>query len=217
VVAVLFTIAIVGLVRPLVQDIRRQGGLTRMAASFGAPTFRPEQLFTGFMLLAVAALTAVATQWDFSAKIVPLVVGSIALTVLGLSLFNETCRKPRALPAEGVAEQAEHDVHARMHMDITSDTAHLGVRTIAQRAGIFFGYLIAFMAVMAVIGLIPTAGLFVIAFMRLEGAERWSLVVPYAVCLVLGIYLVFEVVMSIPWPPTLLGTWFPALKLIPSM
>jgi TctA family transporter len=217
VVAILFTIAIVGLVRPLIQDIRRQGGLAQMATSFGAPAFRPEQLFTLFMLLAVGALTAAATQWDFSAKIVPLVVGSLALTVLALSLFNEVCRKPRAAVAEGVAEQAAHDVQGRMHMDITSDTAHLGVRTIVLRAGIFFGYLLAFMAVMAVIGLIPTAALFVLAFMRLEGSERWSLVVPYAAFLVLGIYLVFDVVMSIPWPPTLLGTWWPALKVIPSM
>ena len=35
---------------------------------------------------------------------------------------------------------------------------------------------------MAVIGLIPTAGLFVIVFMRIEGPERWTLVLTYAAC-----------------------------------
>jgi hypothetical protein len=34
---------------------------------------------------------------------------------------------------------------------------------------------------------------------------------------VLSIYFVFDQVMSVPWPPTLLGTWFPALKFIPSV
>ncbi len=102
-------------------------------------------------------------------------------------------------------------------MDLTSDTEHLPVRTVVTRAAIFFAYLLGFMAVMAVIGLIPTAGLFVVFFMRVEGPERWSIVIPYAVILVLGIYIAFDQFMSVPWPPTLLGTWFPALKVIPSV
>jgi hypothetical protein len=53
--------------------------------------------------------------------------------------------------------------------------------------------------------------------MRVEGNERWSLVLSYAVILVLGIYVTFDKFMSVPWPPTLLGTWFPALKFIPSL
>ena len=86
-----------------------------------------------------------------------------------------------------------------------------------ERAARFFAYLLGFMAVMSVIGLIPTAAIFVILFMRLEGPERWSLVIPYAVVLTGSIYLVFHYFMAVPWPPTLLGTWFPALKFIPSL
>ena len=67
-------------------------------------------------------------------------------------------------------------------MDLTSDTGHLPVREIIVRAGWFFGYLIGFMAVMAVIGLIPTVAVFVVFFMRWEARERWTLVIPYAVC-----------------------------------
>jgi hypothetical protein len=32
-----------------------------------------------------------------------------------------------------------------------------------------------------------------------------------------SIYVVFHMFMAVPWPPTLIGTWFPALKLIPSV
>jgi hypothetical protein len=53
--------------------------------------------------------------------------------------------------------------------------------------------------------------------MRFEGRERWSLVVPYALVLVLSIYLVFDVFMAVPWPPTLLGQWLPVMKAIPSV
>jgi hypothetical protein len=102
-------------------------------------------------------------------------------------------------------------------MDLTSDTAHLPLREIVFGASRFFGYLIVFMAVMWLIGLIPTVVLLVLFFMRFEGPERWSLVIPYATVLVLSIYLVFDVFMSVPWPPTLLGQWFPAMKVIPSV
>jgi hypothetical protein len=102
-------------------------------------------------------------------------------------------------------------------MDLTSDTAHLPVREIVLRAARFFGYLIGFMAVMWLIGLIPTVALFVLLFMRLEGPERWSLVIPYATILVLGIYVVFDQFMAVPWPQTLLGQLFPVMKFIPSV
>ena len=87
-------------------------------------------------------------------------------------------------------------------MDLTSDTGHLPVRDDHHAGGPFFGYLLAFMGVMAVIGLIPTVALFVVVFMRFEAQERWTLVIPYAVALMLVIYVVFDHLMSVPWPPT---------------
>ncbi len=217
IVVLLFALAILGLIRPLLQDIRSQGGLGRMLTSFQRPTFHPSQLFTMFMIALIGAAVVASLQWDFSAKIVPLVVGTVALCAAVLSLFNEMCRKPAAAAAEGPAEHAEHEVGEKIHMDLVSDTAHLPVREIVMRGGLFFGYLIGFMAVMATIGLIPTVGLFVVFFMRHEAKERWSLVIPYAVVLVLFIWFAFDYFMAVPWPPTLIGQWFPFLKAIPSV
>ena len=113
VVAVLLILAIIGLVRPLLQDIRRQGGLVRMLTSFQAPQFHPGQLFTVFMIVVIGSAVAVALRWDFSAKVVPLVVGTAALIAASLSLLNDMCRKPEAVavgriggggPARGGAE-----------------------------------------------------------------------------------------------------------------
>jgi TctA family transporter len=217
IVVLLFALAILGLIRPLLQDIRSQGGVMRMLTSFQRPTFHPSQLFTMFMIALIGAAVVSSLQWDFSAKIVPLVVGTVALCAALLSLFNEMCRKPAAVAAEGLVEHAQHEVGEKIHMDLVSDTAHLPVREIVMRAALFFGYLIGFMAVMATIGLIPTVGLFVLFFMRYEAQERWSLVVPYAVVLVLFIWLAFDYFMAVPWPPTLIGQWFPVLKAIPSV
>jgi TctA family transporter len=217
VVAILFAMALIGLLRPFLADVRRQGGVSKMLISFQAPRFRPEQLFPLFIILVMGALVVAALPWHFSAKIVPLVVGCIGLFVAALSLFNDMCRKPTAAVESSLKDQAQHEVGDKIHMDLTSDTDHLPVRTIVQRAGIFFGYLLAFMASMALIGLIPTVAIFVVVFMRLEGRERWSLVIPYATLLVIGIYIAFDQFMAVPWPPTVIGWLFPALKIIPSV
>ena len=217
VVVLLFALAIVGLVRPLLQDVRSQGGLKQMLTSFQRPIFHPSQLFTMFMIALVGSATSMALRWDFSAKVVPLVVGTVALSAAALSLFNEMCRRPAAAHAEGLAERAEHEVGEKIHMDLTSDTDHLPLSTILSRAARFFGYLIAFMACMWLIGLIPTVAVFVVLFMRIEGNERWKLVIPYAAVLLFGIWVAFDQFMAVPWPPSLLGQLFPALKFIPSV
>jgi len=218
VVAVLLTLAIIGLVRPVIADIRRQGGIGKMAQSFQAPRFQQQQLFTIFFIALIGTLVVAALPWHFSAKLVPLIVGATALTAAGLSLFNDLCRKPEVAAAAGsLAEQAQAEVQQTIHMDLESDTGHLPVETIVRRAARFFAYLLGFMAVMGVIGLIPTAAIFVIVFMRLEGPERWKLVLPYVSVLIFAVWLAFDFFMSLPWPPTLLGKFFPVLKFIPSV
>ena len=217
VVAILFIMAVIGLLRPLIQDIRSQGGVVKMTKNFQGPRFHPSQLFTVFMLSILSSMVMMATAWDFSAKIVPLVVGSVGITVCLVSLFNDMCRKPTVHATESLAEAAQHQVEQKIHMDLASDTEHLPVSTIVKRAARFFGYLIAFMGVMSVIGLVPTVALFVVIFMRYENKEPWKLVITYAIVLVFAISFVFDNVMSIPWPPTLIAQWFPALKFLPSI
>jgi len=217
VVAVLLALAVIGLVRPFLSDVRRHGGIVRMLSNFQAPQFRPQQLFTIFFIAMIGMMVVAALPWHFSAKLVPLIVGGIALTVAGLSLFNDMFRKPAAADEVGLAEQAQAEVEQKIHMDLESDTGHLPLRTIVTRSARFYAYLLGFMASMAVIGLIPTAAIFVVIFMRLEGPERWKVVIPYVTVLILGIYVAFDVFMHVPWPPTLLGWAFPALKIIPSV
>ena len=113
VVAILFAIAITGLVRPFLQDIRIHGGLRKMLTSFQAPRFHPSQLFTMFMIAIIGAMVLMALRWDFSAKVVPLVVGTVALIAAGLSLFNDMCRKPEPVIGS-LAEQAMQEVEQAM-------------------------------------------------------------------------------------------------------
>jgi TctA family transporter len=217
VVAILFLMAFFGLVRPLLQDVRIHGGLRKMLGGFGAPHFRASQLFTVFVICVIISGLIAASGWGFKAQIVPVIVGFAGLFAASLSLFNDMCRKPDDVSAESLADETQQKVEQKIHMDMTSDTAHLSVGTIAKRGAIFFTYLVAFMASMATIGLIPTAFFFVIIFMRIEGPEPWSLVLTYAVAVVTFIVIAFDKFMAVPWPQTYLGTWFPFFKIIPSV
>ena len=71
VVAALLILALIGLLRPLLQDIRRQGGVAKMAASFQAPTFKLSQLFTLFFISVIGTMVIAALPWHFCAKLVP--------------------------------------------------------------------------------------------------------------------------------------------------
>jgi hypothetical protein len=219
VVFLLLLMAFFGLIRPLLQDVKAHGGPKQMLTNFQLPQFRWGQLFTIFMFCVIAFLLSLSTKWPYAARVVPTVVGVLGLIMSGLSLLNEMCRKPEAAQ-KSMAEAAQDEVEQtqKIHMDISSDTAHLPISTIVGRAALFFGYMIAFMGSMATIGLIPTIPIFIIFFMRFEAQERWSLVVPYALCVTLFVYFAFDQFMAIPWPQTLLGGMFPELRgVIPSV
>jgi hypothetical protein len=216
-VIALFALALFGLLRPLWQDVKAQGGVAGMLSNFGTLRLRPSQLFPAALIALLAFMLFEARDWSRAARIVPQVVGSLALAFAALSLANAAFRRSAAPGAPGLAERARAGVAARIHMDVASDTAHLPRRAVILRAGLFFGWFVAFMGSMAVIGLIPTVPVFVIAYMRLENREPWRLVLAHAAGLTLFIYFVFHRLLNVPWPETLLGTWFPALKFIPSL
>jgi len=305
----LLALAIVGLLRPLLQDVRRQTSVQELFTAFGRPTFRLDQLFYVFMIGLIGWMVFAALDWPTNAKIVPLIVGGMALIFAVASLFDQVFRIPEAerrklaaasapAPVErpapkvdappptptqrllwqiglfvalwaasilalwlvqqmmprpahdivplivgglalgiaamgvvgqfrsgepaqsgtGLADDAKSEIQQSIHMDLESDTGHLSASLIVQRAAVFFGWLVGFMISMACIGLIPTVPIFVIGYMRLEGREPWRLVWPQAISLTLFIYVVFDWLLAIPWPQTLLGILFPALRgLIPSV
>ncbi|MFN4282602.1 MAG: tripartite tricarboxylate transporter permease [Alphaproteobacteria bacterium] len=225
VVMVVLAMALLGFLRPVLQDVRSHGGLKNMLTDFGAPTFKLSNIFYVLFLGIMGYMLIEASRWNFDAKIVPMIVGSAGLVFCSVSLLNQIFRRPvqtkslADVAMETVENKETKEVVQKIHMDLESDTAHIPPKTIALRSLVFFGWLVAFMASMATIGLIPTAPLFVILFMRLENKEPWRIVLPYAFCVVAFVYMVFDQLLTIPWPQTLVGTTFPAIKAlgIPSL
>ncbi|MGE3711197.1 MAG: tripartite tricarboxylate transporter permease, partial [Hyphomicrobiaceae bacterium] len=210
-VLILFAMAISALIQPAYQNLRRRG----ISGLYGPPEVQWGDLFHVVFIGAVSVMLWDASTWNFKAAIVPSIVGTVAIVVAALSLFhNIFSRKTEAASIAAGKRAADTTVH----MDLESDIGHLDTKTILIRATLFFGWMIAFVLSMATIGLIPTIPVFVIAFMRFEGREPWKLVLPQAVFLMLFVWLLFDQMLTIPWPPTLLGEFFPELKgVIPSV
>ena len=216
VVVVMFIMAGLSLLRPLLQDIRGHGGLKRMVSQWGHPLLATDNLFPAALLCLFGVMLSQSFEWAFAARIIPTIVGIGAVLFCSLSLINDIF----GLHERGgvvAAAAADDKGQQKIHMDIASKTAHLPGKTIITRGFTFFGWMAGFMAVMAVIGLIPTVPIFITAYMRTEAREPWRIVIPMAACVVLLIYVVFDQLLAIPWPPTIAGTLFPALKFIPSV
>jgi TctA family transporter len=211
----MFILSALTLARPVIQDIREHHGIKTMLSNFGRPHFSIDNLFPIALLCIFFTMLGMSSQWPFEARIIPTIVSIGAIIACSLSLANDIFSKHQ--DEQGLAAQAKAAVSQKIHMDVESKTGHLPGSTILIRGFLFFGWMIAFLCSMAVIGLIPTVPLFVIAYMRLEGPEKWRHAIIMAVIMTTLIYVVFDQLLSIPWPPTLLGSHFPQFKAIPSV
>jgi hypothetical protein len=222
IVLIMFALAIAGLLRSFVRDLRAHGGAGKLIAGFGAARTAPENLLPAALAGIIAMMLVATRDWSIEAKIIPLIVGSSAMLFCSLSLANDVFGRPvdtAARDAGGLAPGGPQkiDRDQKIHMDIASHIGHLPTGIKFARGAAFFGWLVAFLCSMAAIGLIATVPVFVICYMRLEGRERWSLTVPMAAAMTLFIYGLFDRVLAIPWPQTLLGMALPALKAIPGV
>ncbi|RWR04411.1 tripartite tricarboxylate transporter permease [Paenirhodobacter populi] len=196
------------LLSPLFKMLRRSG-LAALRPS-GRPAFRREDL-TYVFFIGIGLFTLITAQpWLFSARIGPTVVSSILVIAAVLSLVY------------GIFHSEAKVAHANaggIHMDLgADDDENMTTKTVVLRAARFFGWFLAFLACMSLIGMIPTVPVIIIAYMRIEGRERWPLCVILALCVTVLEYVIFDRIIHVAWPGSLLGEWFPVLRaVVPSM
>ena len=89
----------------------------------------------------------------------------------------------------------------------------LGVAQVACAVGVLFaGQARRAAAVALVIGLLPAVVLFLIAYMRAESRESWTMTLSVSLTLGVLAYLLFHKALHIAWPQSYVGDWFPALR-----
>jgi hypothetical protein len=204
-VIVMFALSLASLMGPFLKDVKSHGGIRGLISDLHAPKFTWSNVFPVAMLCIFGLMMKEAVTWNFYAKIIPMIVGTGAILFCSLSLiddlFKSETHKTRSLEAAAMGAVSE-----KIHMDIGSNITHLPPITIFLRGCIFFGWMVFFLFSMATIGLIPTVPIFIIAFMRIEAKEPWTIVIPMAVFMTVFIYFLFDWLLSIPWPGTLLGS-----------
>ncbi len=219
IVFVLLTMALFSFVRPFMQHVRSAGGVVKLLSGYGRPRFQPEDAFPIAMLVMLIAMLSQTMGWQYGARLVPLFVGIIVVPALAISLFNQVFRRIRGEEklAHNAAEGIIEEVEEKLHMDIAADHGSLLQNEVLRRAAIYLGWVVSLMASIGIIGFIPSAPLFVIAYMRLERKEPWWLALPMGAGMGLFLYLIFNELLNVIWPGTYLGEWFPALSFIPSV
>lgn len=219
IVAVLLTMAILSFVRPFVQHIRSAGGVAKLATGYGKPILKPVDAFPIFLLVMLVVMLAQTAEWEYGARLVPLFVGIIVVPALAISVLNQIFRRgpEEAQFAHNAAEGIKEEIEEKLHMDIAADHGELSMREVRRRAMIYLAWVVGLMASIGTIGFIPSAPLFVIAYMRLERKEPWWLAISIGAGLGVFLYYIFNEILNVIWPGTYLGEWFPALSVIPSV
>ncbi len=129
--------------------------------------------------------------------------------VMALVIFREI-RRSRA--ANGLKGGAKEEVMESLHLDLSVQDEGLETKVMLTRAFIYLAWLLGFVAMAAVFGMLPGVFLFVILYMRIEGNEPWKLTMSCAVGLVLFSWFLFDYLLALPWPQTVIGDIIPALK-----
>ena len=109
-------------------------------------------------------------------------------------------------------EGAKDDVTESLHLDLTVQDEGIETKVMLTRAITYLAWLLGFVALAAVFGMLPGVFMFVILYMRIEGKEPWKLTMSCAVGLVLFAWGLFDYLLALPWPQTVIGDIIPALK-----
>ncbi len=208
-VIVLFSMSIIGIFGPFVREVKASRGVLKMLGNLTAPRFDVHTAAYVVYISALITLIYLTNEWEPLSTIAPLIVGYTALGIATVSFINHTFRRETE-PLPGAKRT--------MHFDTSADDGELPQKTMLRRAAAFFGWLLGFIGSMAMIGVLPTVTIFVILYMRVEAKEPWRLVVALSGGMTLFCYLLFEKLLLLPWPATVVGDWFPVLRdLVPSM
>ncbi|MEQ8194603.1 MAG: tripartite tricarboxylate transporter TctB family protein, partial [Rhodospirillales bacterium] len=212
VVIVVLVITVLGVMWPLIRDYRKRDRTVKVRFGANGAKFSVD---TGFTLLMIAffVFTIMSSRdWELSAKVVPQFCGWTGLIFCTLQLLKnffvstETVRQPGA--PDGIPKPAAPSAI----MDIKSTLGNLSRREIGVRAAAYLAWLLFFLGTARVIGLLPSVFVFLICFMRIHGKEPWKTTLIISSLMWGFAFLLFHHILSVPWPPALIGDMYPHLR-----
>ncbi len=211
----MFALTLFGIARPLFARLRK--GVSRATKSYEFALQREridaDFAFTSLALVFFVTCIVVASSWEFGARLVPEIVGITGCFFAVLQLVNRTIVRSTAANGESSGTARGPGPES---MDLEETFADLTSQQLRHRALRFFGWCLFVVVAATVIGLLPALALFLLGFTISEGRERWPAAVTLAVITSAAWYVIFHMILRVPWPAAWLGDTFPILRSLPS-
>ncbi len=156
--------------------------------------FRMSDLFTVFIIGLLVTAVAVASQWVLRASIIVLVLGSLGAVLATAQLLVDVLSRVEARPKAAPVYElpSYHDASAR--------EMFWGVAEI-------WGWMLALVLSIPLIGLPLALPLFVLAYFRFYG-KSWLTGLVLAGLIAVFIFAVYQQIMHVYWPDSVLGDLF---------
>ena len=113
---------------------------------------------------------------------------------------------------ESETKALEEEVAQEVHFDLSQDFGDLNEKEVFARWFINVGWCVGFLIAGLLIGLMPAILLFLLLYLRFQGKESWGLSLAITLPLWIGYYLLFHVLLVVPWPQSLLGELLPVFR-----
>jgi hypothetical protein len=165
--------------------------------------FGASAAFTLAVIAFIVAAILLSSDWPPAAKPVPLTACYMALTAAGLNLISELFGAAQPAAASASLESGRAVRH--VDFDIPPEAAR-------RQATIYFAWLAVFLLAIWLIGFLPAIALFVFAYMWLGFGEPVIHSAGFAAATVLLCWGLFDRLLAVAWPPSLLGDYVPALR-----
>jgi len=165
--------------------------------------FGASAAFTLAVIAFIVAAIALSTNWPAAAKPVPLTACYMALAAASLNLINELFGQQQSAAARG---NVDGGVAARqVELGVDAGTAR-------RQSVVYFAWLLAFLAAIWLVGFIPAIAIFVFAYMCLGFGEPALHSLGFAAATTLLAWGLFDRVLAVAWPASLLGDLLPQLR-----
>jgi TctA family transporter len=198
VVIVTFILILVAFCRPLLVNIRsvRQGKYT---LNWKRPLIDYSTIFSLFIIAVISAALFMSVEWQYAAKVIPLSIGFPTLILAVASMLIQIF----------FAQRSEDENIASTGRTI----GNLEPKEMAKRAVNYFGWLVSFILIAKAIGFLPSIFLYLFLYIKFQGEESWKAASAISAGMILFCWIVFDQIIHIPWPQSLLGYFFPSIDL----
>jgi TctA family transporter len=177
------------------------------AAATAVAAISPVDRIAGPALWVMAALGFAAafwsaTDWKLAARLMPQTAAAAGLMVIAIA---------GGLAAIGTARGRPIGA-ARARSEIAGALEGLADAVVYGRLAVQALWLIGLLAGVALIGMLPALGLFMLLYMTIEGRTPLGTALMIVLPLWVGMYVLFVKLLHVPWPPSLLGDALPWLR-----